>query len=352
MQNILGRVLAEELYGLSALLSSKYETNLSRVIELIFSTIKDVDYVGIYLLDKDVLINLASESVSKKEKEEDEDIDLNQINPEVYYITKAITKKLFISFYPEKDKNIAYYYDFVPYNFAYSKKIKDKKFEQSTMFIPLIFNSSVIGLIKISGKDLLLNKLSKKTKTTDSILSTAIYLASISRFLASILDKQLDPLTKVSNRRSFEIAFSDRVEEYNKKKAPFSLLILDIDFFKKVNDTHGHLAGDNVLRKLSSILLENLRSSTGKNLDLICRWGGEEFIILLGSSDLEAAKVFAERLRKSVENAEFSTGKITISVGVVGAKELSEVTPDLMVSLADERLYKAKDAGRNRIVAK
>lgn len=347
MQKVWGWALAKELYTLSTLLSSKYETNLSRVLELIMDTLKNVETAGVYLLDKDTLVCLANRTKTESHLEE---IDLNQITPENYYILKSIEDKEIIYFYPKDKKNIIYAYNMVPHSFRYTKVLIDSVFDKSTLLVPLVFNDSVIGIVIIKGKNLLLKKLKYEGDIKTMLLISAIYFASIGRFIASVIDKQLDPLTKVSIRRSFEINFNDKLEDYKKTKAVFSLLIIDIDHFKNINDTYGHLNGDVVLRKLAKILFSSLRGRPGRNHDYLCRWGGEEFIVLL-DCDKDGAKVVGERLRSAIDTAEFSVGKVTISIGVASVNETEDVSPDLLVSLADERLYKAKEQGRNRVVA-
>jgi len=348
MQKVWGGVLAQELYGLGALLSSKYETNLGRIMDLIFSSLNKVDSVGIYLLDKDVLINLAEKS---EKNVHPEDINLNEIDPEHYYLIKAIEDKELIYFYPRsKKENIVYVYNTVPHSFAYKNFKIPLIFKTSIIYVPLVFNNSTIGLLVVKGDDLLLKRLGAKREIKTKLLTSATYFASISRYLASIIDKQLDPLTRVSNRRSFEIVFEDKIEEYKKQKKEFSLLLVDIDHFKKINDNFGHLEGDIVLRKIAKILLKSLRSRPGRGQDSLCRWGGEEFIVLLNNCNTENAKVVGERMRAAIEVANFSVGKVTISVGVAGINELDVKSQDLLISLADERLYKAKESGRNRVV--
>jgi len=346
MQKVWGWALAKELYTLGTLLSSKYETNLGRVLELIMDTLKNVESAGVYLYDKDTLVCLANRTKTVSHLEE---IDLNKITPENYYILKSIEDKEIIYFYPKSKKNVIYAYNMVPHNFRYTKVLIDSVVDKSTLLVPLVFNDTVIGLIIIKGKNLLLKKLKYEDSIKTMLLISAIYFASIGRFVASVIDKQLDPLTKVSIRRSFEINFNDKLEDYKKTKAVFSLLIIDIDHFKKINDTYGHLNGDVVLRKLAKIMFSSLRSRPGREQDFLCRWGGEEFIVLLNTNK-EGAKIVGERLRRAVDTSEFSVGKVTISIGVSCITEIDDASPDLLVSLADERLYKAKERGRNRVV--
>lgn len=130
----------------------------------------------------------------------------------------------------------------------------------------------------------------------------------------------------------------------------FTVLLFDIDHFKKVNDTYGHDAGDDVLRQISRLIKSNIRQS-----DIFARHGGEEFTLLLRKTEIDIGIKTAEKLRKSIENLKIETCTgvipVTISIGVV---QFSEKAADFdsLISLADEALYEAKDKGRNCVVYK
>ena len=127
---------------------------------------------------------------------------------------------------------------------------------------------------------------------------------------------------------------------------PYSVLALDIDHFKRVNDTFGHDAGDIALKKVAEILKHNSRAN-----DLACRSGGEEFSLILPDASQETASAIAERIRENIADSEITgVGKLTISIGVA-SKGLEPVTPQAVLKLADERLYRAKESGRNKVVA-
>lgn len=155
-----------------------------------------------------------------------------------------------------------------------------------------------------------------------------------------------DPLTGLKNRRYFSHIFHDECARSLRKNEPLSLLFLDIDHFKRVNDTHGHYVGDLVLKKLAEYLLENCRP-----YDTAVRWGGEEFLLLLISADEHSAAGFAERLRRGVEaemDSEFDT-HITVSIGL--AEYQQNDTLESITDRADQALYHAKNTGRNRVVS-
>ncbi len=135
----------------------------------------------------------------------------------------------------------------------------------------------------------------------------------------------------------------DEVLKYQRNKIPFSLLLLDIDHFKKINDTYGHDKGDFVIKKISDLMQKNIRSS-----DICARWGGEEFIILASNSDLISAVELANNLKKLIENCEFEMNdNVTVSIGVSNMDKYLEL--DDLLKFVDNALYKAKENGRNRV---
>ena len=153
-----------------------------------------------------------------------------------------------------------------------------------------------------------------------------------------------DCLTEIYNRRKFDEIVDVEHQRANHENAPFSLIMFDIDHFKKVNDTFGHSVGDLVLKSLSRLIRGLVRQG-----DLLIRWGGEEFILLLPSTCLDEAEPFAERVRKKVEQAKFDpAGRVTISLGVAQFKSGDSI--DSLMRRVDHALYQAKDRGRNRVV--
>ncbi len=160
-----------------------------------------------------------------------------------------------------------------------------------------------------------------------------------------------DPLTGLGNRRYFEERAKAALSRIRRRTRPLSLLMIDIDNFKSINDHHGHPAGDEVLRALSATLAASLRAG-----DVCGRLGGEEFAVVLPDEDREGAAASAERLRATVEQlgveAQAARGRIgfTISIGVSTLPQ-DGYTLDELLRHADERLYLAKEGGRNRVVA-
>lgn len=154
---------------------------------------------------------------------------------------------------------------------------------------------------------------------------------------------QTDILTEIYNRTKIDHELSMQMERAKRTQQGFSVLLLDIDFFKKVNDSFGHPIGDTVLIQIARISEESIRS-----YDVIGRWGGEEFLILCPQSNQEVAYQVAQRIRENIKNAQFPTKKIhTVSIGVATMNQ--EDTPHTLVSRADNALYRAKNEGRDRV---
>lgn len=156
----------------------------------------------------------------------------------------------------------------------------------------------------------------------------------------------VDPLTGIHNRRWMCEAFPRALLRCSRNNQPVSILIADIDFFKRVNDSYGHLVGDAALRTVAGCLIHNLRS-----FDLLVRYGGEEFAILLPGTAPEEATQLAERLRSAVAASDIQNGdvtfQVTISMGIASAQ--NEKTLEALLNEADHALYRAKELGRNRV---
>jgi diguanylate cyclase (GGDEF)-like protein len=153
-----------------------------------------------------------------------------------------------------------------------------------------------------------------------------------------------DPLTGLANRRGCEKSIAGEISRAERERKPLSCIMLDIDRFKLVNDTLGHQAGDQVLRELSAMLRQSVRA-----YDIVARWGGEEFLLVLPGADLEAARLLAERIRVGVQKLPTSVpGSVTISAGA--AEFDTDYDFEATLRTADRRMYEAKAAGRNRVV--
>lgn len=160
-----------------------------------------------------------------------------------------------------------------------------------------------------------------------------------------------DPLTQIFNRRYFAEQ-SQKIKSYSQRNnnSPFSIITLDIDKFKDINDKYGHLIGDEVIIKVAHIIENEVRDS-----DIVARFGGEEFVMLLQDCDLKNAYNVAEKTRKDIENALVETKagdevKFTVSLGVAQFSSIDRDNIESTLSRADDALYKAKDGGRNQTV--
>ena len=157
-----------------------------------------------------------------------------------------------------------------------------------------------------------------------------------------------DKLTNLLNRRAYDDVMVDAYQRLQRNGETMALIAVDVDHFKKINDTYGHLAGDEVLREVATVLV-----STVRTIDKVFRIGGEEFSILLPGADESAADIAAERLRKAVEiqdvYTELGSIRITISLGVAVGLNLGH-TPEILKRGADRALYQAKARGRNIVI--
>jgi len=153
-----------------------------------------------------------------------------------------------------------------------------------------------------------------------------------------------DPLTGVANRRGGEKHIANEVSRARREKRPLSCILVDIDRFKSVNDTYGHQAGDQLLRDVSALLRRTVRA-----YDILVRWGGEEFLLVLPGVGLELARTLADRLRGAVERLEtHGLGPVTVSAGAAEFENDYDFASTLRT--ADRRLYQAKASGRNCVV--
>ncbi|GGH24954.1 PleD family two-component system response regulator [Alsobacter metallidurans] len=160
----------------------------------------------------------------------------------------------------------------------------------------------------------------------------------------------VDALTGLHNRRYLDSHFGALVEESLNRGRPLSVLVLDVDKFKSVNDTYGHDAGDDVLREFAQRVRKSLRAP-----DLVARFGGEELVVVMPDTSLETARLAAERIRARVGADPFAIHKgsqfipVTVSIGVAATERVDD-TPDTLLKRADQALYRAKETGRNRVI--
>lgn len=159
-----------------------------------------------------------------------------------------------------------------------------------------------------------------------------------------VTESRTDALTGIANRRQFDARLEEAFNERTRTETPLSVILIDIDFFKNVNDTFGHQAGDDVLRSTGQILQSSVRED-----DLVARYGGEEFVVITPDVCPDIVRLQSERIREAIQQHEFSFGtattNITISIGL--AFRGPDDTPESLLQRADTALYQAKAAGRN-----
>jgi len=226
------------------------------------------------------------------------------------------------------------------------------KSNELTDRIPVIF---ITGLTSIADeeKGLLLGAVDYITKPFNKAIvkvrvNTHIKIVDQMRTIERI--GLIDPLTKLSNRRGFDNRFNAEWGRSLREQAPIGILMMDVDKFKGYNDIFGHQQGDTALKAVAELSVQSLKRS----IDFVARWGGEEFVILLPDTNIDGAAEVAERIRKNVEEAVILTDenketKITVSIGINSAVPSANISIKKFIEEADRALYKAKEAGRNRV---
>lgn len=160
----------------------------------------------------------------------------------------------------------------------------------------------------------------------------------------------VDALTQLNNRRAFDLALPAQIQKSRAQNTPFCLMVLDIDFFKQINDAHGHLIGDDVLKGLAQRLRNNMRF-----YDTPYRYGGEEFVILLSNTDVDEGMLIGHRIRELIAEKPFEVGpnlslSISVSIGIAFLCETDDERGLSLLNRADQNLLRAKGQGRNRVV--
>ena len=221
---------------------------------------------------------------------------------------------------------------------------------RNTCCLPMSAHGQIAGLINLRRAAPFMTADLESSADFEKIAQ--LFAANIAQFLANLalrrsLEQQSlrDPLTNLFNRRYFNEQLAIEFERANRSRAPLALQMVDIDHFKRINDRFGHDAGDRVLRMVSDILAQNARSG-----DIVCRWGGEEFLILMPGSNAAAAKRRADEIRSRINDQIEIVGgtRVSVSIGVASYPEHAS-DPDGLIEVSDRALYAAKGAGRNRV---
>jgi diguanylate cyclase (GGDEF)-like protein len=157
-----------------------------------------------------------------------------------------------------------------------------------------------------------------------------------------------DPLTRVLNRRALADRLAIEMDRARRYASELAILLIDLDFFKRINDTAGHLVGDEVLRQLAARIQSGVRT-----VDIVARYGGEEFVVILPETSAAGAMTFADRLRMAIETHEFPVGegnlRLTVSIGVSTFPAANVASADDLFARADAAMYRAKQDGRNQV---
>jgi diguanylate cyclase (GGDEF)-like protein len=232
-----------------------------------------------------------------------------------------------------------------PDGFEVCHRLKD---DSRTMSIPVIFLTGATSTEeKIKGLEL--GAVDYITKPFDPAELRARVRASLrTKYLMDLLARKamIDGLTGLFNRTYFDARLIAELAHSTRTAAPLSCIMLDVDRFKQINDSYGHPFGDEILRGIAQTLNENCRTE-----DTICRYGGEEFVILCPNTAASATASLAERIRRAVESARFMRNGIDVHVTCsFGIADLQTPPPPGVVELADQALYRAKQEGRNRVV--
>lgn len=235
--------------------------------------------------------------------------------------------------------------------------LEERELFESAAYLPLIRGNKIIGCMLLVSKDYHRYQSSHGTDFLRKL--SAMTAVSIENCLNHQRIKEigfLDSLTQVYNRRYFGLRFQDEIERGLRRNTDICCMFLDVDFFKKVNDTYGHHVGDLVLTRMVSLIKDHVRAC-----DIVARYGGEEFVVVLPETGISVAEDIAERLRMAVCNQAHQIGEhslnISVSIGISGITHIPQVEDKkaeeiatLLLDNADKSLYRAKETGRNQVV--
>lgn len=306
---------------------------VGKMFEL-FSTFIDYDFAGIFFNKPDksakniLYFDLKNSSVAT-------------------FVLEKVKRDFFSKMTTEKPFNTN---DFIHEIMRENKESENKIISQNdikTKFVlPFAFNGKFLGGIAFYSKDEINYK---SFKFYDELEKEVLALLKMKTLYSEVeLLSIMDELTKLYNRRYFEHNLEREFNRAKRYKNNLSLAMLDIDLFKKVNDTHGHQYGDYVLREVAKLLKESFRKT-----DMLYRYGGEELVVIMPETSLENASIPAERLREKIENHEFvydgTKINLTVSIGISTMDDAFENQREI-IKTADLALYRAKNTGRNKVV--
>ncbi|CCJ34389.1 Sensory box protein [Caloramator australicus RC3] len=259
------------------------------------------------------------------------ELDLNIKNGNT--IKRILDKKIYISKNTKRDKNISIVGEL-------------QNWCESAVFVPIVVEDEVKGLIFLAGRISMSNLLLQDIEDPLNILSKqmALAISNYRYFLDIKKEAEIDPLTGLYNRKVLD----KEIDNLIKQNVNFSIVIFDLDDFKKVNDTYGHLAGDQVLKEFANVIKKVIRKT-----DIACRFGGEEILIILKGLSKEQAYIIAERIREKFEESNIiingNSINVTVSGGIASYPEDANNIKELL-NKADAALYiEGKSKGKNKI---
>ncbi|GEA13342.1 diguanylate cyclase [Alteromonas sp. KUL49] len=227
------------------------------------------------------------------------------------------------------------------------------RFDVSASFVLALLVPAFISLVFFSTNRLIEAVLISIYGTYMFLLARKMNKEYTTRVMQQLQLEQLnnqDSLTGIANRRSFDKSFVDVWGIRSRPDGRISLMLIDIDLFKRVNDTYGHAVGDDVIKKVAKAIREVCRRES----DIVARIGGEEFAVLISTKDQDFILELAERIRSNIENMQMHSDtdsfQVTVSIGVATLEPSREMAPKTLFTLADSNLYVAKESGRNRVV--
>ncbi len=228
---------------------------------------------------------------------------------------------------------------------SFDNKFLDQIGMRSGLIVPLVVRDRVLGVVFLQDcaqpREWSIDDISLLGSLADQV---AVAIENAELHMEIERQAVTDGLTGVANRRSFNESISKEFERAKRYGQPLSLAVIDLDFLKKINDTYGHMTGDEAIRAIGTVLAQSSRA-----VDITARYGGEEFCVLLPNTEIEMAEQLAERLRRVIRETEIDgPGPLSASIGVASFP-LHADSADALFLRADEALYRAKQEGRNRV---
>lgn len=331
--------VSHALYKVSEILNASL--NIEEVLDATMdciSKIVEADFTALALYDEQTGVSTILRAVGVERREEIEGKTFRAEESLVGWVTSPERYLFYPDFRTRKIQKP-----------IFGKNISAVKNIGTFFCYPLVSGSEFLGSLTLTfEEDHALPEYERNALTTLArMAATSISNAYLHDRVARMATT--DGLTGLYNHRYFQERLAERIEEARRHPTRHSLVLVDIDHFKKVNDTYGHPVGDEVLKRLAILLKESVRT-----IDLAARYGGEEFVLLLANTDRKGALQLAERVRKEAKKLKFETDdaefSITLSMGVATFPDDAR-TKESLIENADEALYYAKEHGRNKVVA-